>query len=466
MNSYQRSITFALLIATFLSAIEVTIVATAMPQIVDSLGGVSLISWVFAAYLLTTAVMTPIFGKLADLFGRKKIFIFGVACFLAGSILCGFSQNMEQLIWFRAIQGIGAGALLPMTFTILGDIFSFEQRARIQWIFSTVWGVAGIFGPLAGGFITDFFSWHWIFFINVPFGLISIMLIWNFFKENIEKKERKIDYAGAITFMLGTAILLYALLSGGNEIAWHSVQMYMLCAIAFFLLALFILIQLKSRDPLLPIALFQNRNLATTNLSSFLISAILIGLTAYLPLWIQGVLLLGATSSGLTLIPMSLGWPLGANLSGRLMIRFGTRSISLIGVSVIFIGTAALAFITMNTPNWILVVIMFIVGLGFGLAMTVFTVVVQSSVDWSLRGTATSSNTFLRILGQTLGIAILGSVLNQQIGGAMQHEHIPPETLANGLHTVFILLAVIALLSILTTLGIPKQRPEQENAVG
>lgn len=464
MDTYQRKITAALLIATFLSAIEVTIVSTAMPAIVQKLGGLQLISWVFAVYLLTSAITTPIFGKLSDLFGRKSVFLTGVSLFLIGSTLCGLSQNMEQLVFFRAIQGLGAGALLPVTFTIIGDIFNFEYRARVQGWFSSIWGIAGIFGPLAGGFFVDYLSWHWIFFVNIPFGIISMIMIAKYLKEKVVKQDRKIDYGGAVTFTLGMTALLYALISGGNDIAWNSKVMYLLFGISVLFLSLFIRIQFKHPEPMVPLKLFQNRDLIVSNLTGFLTSVILIGLTAYLPLWIQGVLQLGATYSGLTLTPMSIGWPLGAMTSGRFMVRLGARFLSLTGVIVISVGSIALSMIDMSTPHWMLVAIMFVTGLGFGLSITVFTVVVQSAVPWNMRGAATSINTFLRTLGQTLGIAVLGTILNQYLAGhTASGGQVPPDILAHGLHAVFIILAFIAVVSILVTLWIPKHKPQQES---
>ena len=462
MNRYQRNITIALIIATFLAAIEVTVISTAMPVITMDLGGLDLISWVFAIYLLTYAVMTPIFGKLADLFGRKKIFITGATLFLIGSALCGLSQSMEQLILFRALQGIGAGALMPMTFTIVGDVFKYEQRAKVQAIIGSIWGIAGIFGPLVGGFFVDYFTWNWIFYINIPFGLVSMFLIGKYLEEKIEKKKRSIDYGGAVTFIVGATALLYALLSGGNEIAWNDSMMIVLFGIAFVFLLIFIIVQLKVKEPMVPFHLFKNRHLLIVNLSGLLLGAILIGLTAYLPLWVQGVLLLAATASGLTLIPMSLGWPLGAFISGRLIVRIGTKPISLVGVILIAFGTIALSFITSSTSNVMLVIIMFFIGLGFGLSFTVFTVIVQSSVDWNNRGAASSSNAFLRTLGQTLGIAVLGAVLNHHIGGHTNNgTNVAPELLAAGLHSVFIILAVIATVCVLlVAVFLPKEKPE------
>ncbi len=307
LNAYQRKITSALLIATFLTAIEATIVSTATPAIVKKLGGIDLISWVVALYLLTSAVTTPIFGKLADLFGRKKVFIVGTSIFLVGSLLCGISQNMGQLILFRAIQGIGAGAVIPITFTIIGDIFTFEQRAKVQGLFSALCGIAGLFGPLVGGFLVDYVSWHWIFFLNLPFGLISMWIIGKYLEGNVGNQERKIDYGGAITFTIGTTAILYLLLAGGSSFQWNSVMTYVLLIITVIFLVVFIRIQIKHPEPIIPIKLLYYREILIANLVSFLASAILIGLTTYIPLWVQSVLLKGATFSGFVLLPMSIG---------------------------------------------------------------------------------------------------------------------------------------------------------------
>ncbi|MBU9713079.1 MDR family MFS transporter [Evansella tamaricis] len=461
MTRYQWNIIIALLIATFLAAIEVTVISTAMPVITRDLGGLDLISWVFAIYLLTYAVMTPIFGKLADIFGRKKIFFTGAILFLLGSALCGLSQSMEQLILFRAVQGIGAGALLPMTFTIVGDVFSYEQRAKVQAIIGSIWGIAGICGPLVGGFFVDFMTWHWIFYINIPFGLVSLFLIGKYLEETIEKRKRSIDYAGAFTFIIGMGTLLYALLSGGNEIAWNDTLMFILLGISTIFIGLFIVIQFKVPDPMVPFHLFKNRHLLIANGCGLLMGSILIGLTAYLPLWVQGVLLMAATASGLTLIPMSIGWPLGSYISGQLIVRMGTKPLTLTGVSLIALGTYFLSFISPETSNVVLVMIMFFIGLGFGLSMTVYTVIVQSSVDWNNRGTAASANAFIRTLGQALGITVLGTVLNQHISGHTNNgTEVAPELLSTGLHSVFIILAMLASLCLIVALFLPREQPE------
>ncbi|MFD2371190.1 MDR family MFS transporter [Brevibacillus sp. GCM10020057] len=464
MTAYQRKITVALMIATFLSAIEATIVSTAMPTIVNKLGGLELISWVYAVYLLTSAVTTPIFGKIADLFGRKNVFLWGCALFLVGSMLCGLSQSMEQLILFRAIQGIGAGAVVPITFTIIGDIFTFEERARVQGLFASIWGIAGIFGPLVGGFFVDYVSWHWIFFINVPFGLLSVWLIVKNLHEKLEKRERKIDYGGAVTFTIGTTALLYALLTGGNEYAWNSPVIYSLLIVTVVFLVVFFAIQRRHPEPMLPIQLFHIREVSVPNLISFLASAILIGITAYLPLWIQGVLQKGAIYSGLILMPMSIGWPIGATLGGRLLVRYGARPISLLGILFLVLGTFCLSLITMTTPPWLIFGIVFVLGLGFGLSITIFTIVVQSAVDWNLRGVATSSNTFVRTLGQTLGVSVMGTFLNQHIGShADSGAQVPPATLAAGIHQNFLIVAALALVCLIIAFWLPKKNPQPDH---
>ena len=479
----RRNVTIAMMVATFLAAIEVTIVSTAMPRIASDLGGLELISWVYAVYLLTTAVTTPIYGKLADLFGRKIVFTIGAIVFLIGSMLCGLAQSMEQLIWFRALQGIGAGAVLPVTFTIIGDIYTFEERAKIQGWFSSIWGISGIIGPLVGGFFVDTLSWHWIFFINVPFGIISIVMLWMYLQESFEKKKKHIDYAGAITFTIGMTALLYGFLTGGQQYAWDSAVIIGLFAVAAVFLVLFIRVELRSPEPMLPLSLFKIRAISVSNTASLLLSALLIAMNAYLPMWVQGVYGKGATSAGLILTPMSIGWPLGAILCGRLVVSIGARRTTLMGIVILLAASLWLATVSIATPQFVLTLIMFVAGLGFGLSITVFTVVVQSSVDWSLRGAATASNSFLRTLGQACGIAIFGTMFNSALAGCMSGHNIPtgdmnqllnPQTakllppdmlsvmregLAYSLHHIFLTLFFLAAAALIITFWLPRKNP-------
>jgi len=470
----RRNVTIAVMVATFLTAMDSTVVSTAMPTIVSDLGGIRLISWVFAVYLLTSSVTAPIWGKLSDLFGRKLIFQIGTSIFLLGSILSGASASMDQLIFFRAFQGIGAGAVFPITLTIIGDIYKLEQRARMQGMFSAVWGIAGILGPLVGGFFVDTLSWRWIFYINIPVGLLSMALIWVFLQEEFERRPHKIDYLGAATFAASVTSLLYALLSGGQTIAWDSPLEFTLFAAFVVFLALFILIEVKAPEPMLPLSLFTLRAISVSNVASLFASAVMIGLSVYLPLWIQGIQGHSATSAGLTLAPMSIGWPIGSTLCGRIMFRLNPRRSSVLGAACVLIAAVWLATVAPSTPYVVLVVIMLIVGFGFGFAMTIFTVLVQSAVGWNLRGAATASNQFVRSLGQTLGVAGFGTwfnsallhpsaveagrlpagttigVFNQLVNPAFA-AHLPPSLLpvlrsilASALHSVFVVMAVLA----------------------
>jgi EmrB/QacA subfamily drug resistance transporter len=481
----RKMATAAMLVATFLVAIDVTVVSTAMPKIVSDLSGLSLISWVFAIYTLTTSVTTPIYGKLADLFGRKIIFIIGVILFVAGSMLSGAAHSMSQLIWFRAFQGIGAGAVMPVTFTIIGDLFPGEQRAKMAGLFSSIWGIAGLLGPLVGGFFVDQVSWRWIFYINLPVGLISLVLISVFFHETLnEKKKRKIDYLGAITFTIGISSLLYALLNGGQgqKFAWNSGPIFTLFAVAVVFIILFIIIENKVSEPMLPPSLFSQPVILVSNLIGFLASGVLIGVNVYLPMWIQIILGHSATSSGLTLMPMSFAWPIGSTLAGRYMYKIGSKFTAVVGAILIALGSTWLLALSLNSPYWYFVGLMIVIGLGMGYATTPTTVLVQSAVGWQMRGAATASNTFMRSIGQTVGVAVYGTIFNNALinygkthmgspmkgdnmGSALSSasmKNLPPSvlhtiqnTLAQALHNVFILSFILGVATLLITLFLP-----------
>lgn len=494
----RKMVTIAMLVAILLVAIDVTVVSTAMPQIVSDLSGLKLISWVFAIYTLTTSVTTPIYGKLADLFGRKKIFITGVILFVIGSMLSGAAHTMTQLIWFRAFQGIGAGAVMPITFTIIGDLYPGEQRAKMQGIFSSVWGIAGLLGPLVGGFFVDQISWRWIFYINLPVGLVSLFLIAVFFHETFEEKQdRKIDYLGAITFTIGISSLLYALLNAGQgqKYAWNSTSIYMLFAISLLFIVLFGFIETKVKEPMLPPSLFKIPVILVSNLVGFLASSVLIGVNVYLPMWIQIILGHSATSSGLTLMPMSIAWPIGATFAGRYMYKIGSKLTAVLGAVFIALGASWLLALELGSPYWYFVGIMVVIGLGMGYATTPTTVLVQSAVGWQMRGAATASNTFTRSIGQTVGIAVFGTIFNNSLitygkdhpngawggGGTISNalssnaiNKLPAvaidlihKALAHGLHLVFILVFFIGIANLLVSLFLPSHKKvlEQQKQV-
>src|SRR6059058_2925586 len=340
------TVVIALMLGMSLAALDTTIVGTALPSIVGKLGGISLYSWVFSVYLLTSTTTVPIYGKLADLYGRKPIFLFGSTLFLLGSILCGAAQSMEQLIIFRAIQGLGAGAVLPIVLTIIGDIFELKERARVQGLFSGVWGVSIVIGPALGGLIVDHFSWRWVFFINVPFGILSCLLLALALKENVERKKQKLDYIGTLTLTGSIVALLFFLLQGGTTWPWLSLPSFGLLVLCLVLVAAFLFQEQRAPDPILPLSLFTNRIIAVSSLGGIVLGILMFGITSYVPLFVQGVQGGTATSAGITLGPLLLAWPIAATISGRVVIRYGYRFTSVLGMAFAAIGTGMITLFT------------------------------------------------------------------------------------------------------------------------
>jgi EmrB/QacA subfamily drug resistance transporter len=409
------TITIALMLGMSLAALDTTIVGTALPSIVGKLGGITLYSWVFSAYLLTSTTTVPIYGKLADLFGRKPLFLFGSSVFLIGSIASGAAQSMEQLIIFRAIQGLGAGAVLPIVLTIIGDIFSLEERARVQGLFSGVWGLSSIIGPAVGGVIVDHFSWRWVFYINIPFGLLSAFLLMISLKENVERKRHSIDYLGTLTLTGGIVALLFALLQGGVTWAWDSVPSLSLFALSIVLIALFLFQEARAPEPILPLTLFTNRIIAVSSIGGVILGVVLFGVTSYVPLFVQGVKGGTATSAGITLGPLLLAWPIAATLSGKMILRFGYRLTAVAGALLVAIGVGLVTMLQTSSTLPYIVVAMLMIGTGLGLMSTAFIISVQNAVPWSVRGVATATTQFFRTIGGTVGVALMGTILNLQM---------------------------------------------------
>lgn len=444
-------VVISLIIATFLTAIEGTIVSTAMPKIVQDLGGTHLYTWVISIYLLATVISSPIIGKFVDLYGRKSMFQITIIIFLIGSTLSGLSQSMEQLILFRLIQGIGSGGLVSISMTIIGDIFTLEQRARIQGWISSVWGISGILGPLVGGFIVDTISWHWIFFMNLPFGIASIILLQKALHEKITKKKQTIDYPGIVTFAISMSAFLYGLnLLKEAQRMTGSIVVSLIVTVVF--IGLFLSIEAKSREPMLTLSLFKNRFITISYLASFTIAFILIAVTYYIPLWVQGVNHQSATLSGLALFPLSLTWIFGAFITNRLIKKTSIANISILGMATLIIGTIGLVFLNEDTSVLWMMIASGILGIGFGLTNTLFTVVVQSAVSWNRRGSAMGALSLMRGLGQAIGISVSGLWLTENLTG---------NELATSLHAVFWILVGCAIFSLVLSFLLIGKKLEQ-----
>lgn len=408
-------ILISVMLAMFLSAIEATIIATAMPTIVADLGGFSLYSWVFSAYLLTNAATVLIFGKLADVFGRKPIFMIGAIVFLLGSTLAGFSSSMEFLISARFIQGLGAGALMPVSTTIIGDIYNKVERAKIQGYLSSVWGISAVLGPLLGGFFVDVLDWRYVFWMNIPLGILAILGIYLFLDEQLEKKKHKVDYTGAILMFTAIGLLLFVLVEGGVGMRWNSPVMGILMMIIVVVFLLFLRQQKYAKEPMMPLEIWRIPMIKIANIASLTTGMILIGVSSYLPAFVQGVMGKSAMIAGFTLTTMSIGWPLAAVVAGRLLLIIGYRRTSLIGGVSLIIGALLFYFLSPEKgPIWGATGSFFI-GIGLGMTSTAFIVGIQSAVGWENRGIATATNMFMRSLGSALGVALLGGLLNNRI---------------------------------------------------
>jgi EmrB/QacA subfamily drug resistance transporter len=407
--------TVGVLLGTALAALDGTIVGTAMPTIIGRLGGMDLYSWVFSGYLLTSTTTVPIYGRLADLYGRKPTFLVGSSFFLLGSMLCGMAHSMWQLILFRAIQGLGAGAIMTITITIIGDLYTLEQRARMQGLFAGVWGIASIIGPITGGYITDHLSWRWVFYINVPVGLASWLLLAAYLHERVERRPHQLDYLGTVVLSLGVTALLLALLRTGAETT--SVASAPLCYIAAAtLLGLFVLRQLRAAEPLLPLSLFRIPLVGISCLTGFLVGCTMFGTMSYLPLYAQGVLGGSALDAGRVLMPMAIVWPVGSALAGRLILRLGYRVSVMLGTALVLLGTVQLLVVlTPSSAQWHFIPPMATLGLGMGFSVTGFVIAVQNAVGWGQRGLATATAHFSRSIGGAVGTALLGAVLNGRV---------------------------------------------------
>ncbi|MFI7699561.1 MDR family MFS transporter [Nonomuraea sp. NPDC049480] len=402
----------ALMLCISLVALDATGIAGAVPSMVGDLGGFWQFPWLFSAYLLTSAVTVPIYGKLADLFGRRSVLYFGIGVFLLGSVLCGLAWNMPVLIVSRAVQGIGAGAVLPISMTVLGDLYDLKERAAVQGYLSSVWGVAAVIGPAVGGSLSQYLSWRLIFLINVPVGALALWMLARHLHERITPQRRRIDYTGAALLTTGCSLVILGLLQGGVAWSWRSTPSIAVLASGAALLVAFVLFERRSPAPILPLWVFTRRSLAGGNLSGLIVGVMLMGLTSYVPVYVQGVLGHGAIMAGVALGGMSIGWPLSSSLSGHLYLRIGFRGTTLIGSVLVFGGALMAALLGQDTGVWAMGAASLTAGVGLGLVATCALVSVQSAVGWADRGVVTASNMFCRSLGSAVGIAVFGAVAN------------------------------------------------------
>ncbi|MGB8955634.1 MAG: MDR family MFS transporter [Tumebacillaceae bacterium] len=414
-NTKRPWIIFGMMLGMLMSALDNSIVSTAMPTVVAQLGGLDIFSWVFSAYLLTSTTFIPIFGKLADLYGKKLFYLLGLTVFLIGSALSATSGTMIQLIVYRAIQGIGAAAMFPITFAMIMEIFPPEARGKMQGLFSAVFGISAVAGPTLGAYFTDYLSWHWCFLINIPFGLIAILLIGMFYKEAPrEAKKVVIDYAGSITLSLAIVAMMLGLVMGGQDYAWDSWQILSLLIGAGVLLVLFLLIERKAKEPVIPLNLFNSKLISSTG-SSFLQGVIMIAATSYIPLFIQGVIGGSATSAGNLLTPMMLSLVVGSTIGGMTMAKVPFRVPMIISALLMGVGTYLLAQIDISTSKTYMVFSMIVLGLGIGPLMPVTMMLTQTAVGPRNIGIATSLVAFFRNIGMALGVSILGVIVNNKM---------------------------------------------------
>jgi EmrB/QacA subfamily drug resistance transporter len=410
-----------------LAALDQTIVSTALPRIVSDLHGLKDLSWVITAYLLTSTISVPISGKLSDIFGRKKLFLIAIVVFVLGSALSGISQNMTELIGFRAFQGLGAGMLFSMTFAVIGDLFAPAQRARWQGVIGAVFGLASVIGPLVGGYLTDHASWRWNFYINVPVGLIALFMISTFMPHiPIDEKERKIDYLGAGLLAGGLSTLLLGLVWGGNQYPWGSWHVISMFVLSPLLLAAFTWVEhAHTKDPILPLDLFKSSIFRVSMIIMFLVGFAMFGAISYIPLFAQDVLGRTATNSGVILIPMVFTLTIVSLANGQLVTKTGRyKKVAILGTVFTAAGILWLSTLSVNSSSTDVILRMIVIGAGLGISMPIFNLVVQNAFEHAKLGVATGSVLLARSIGATVGVAVLGTILNNELAKRLTHSGI------------------------------------------
>lgn len=489
-----RLIFAALMLVMLLASLDQTIVSTALPTIVGELGGLAHLSWIVTAYLLATTIVTPLYGKLGDLLGRKVVLQSAIALFLIGSALCGMSQSMLELILFRALQGLGGGGLMVTTMAVIGDIVTPRERGRYQGLFGAVFGVSTVIGPLIGGYFVEHLSWRWIFYINLPLGVVAVAVIGWTFRAHAITRRPAIDFAGTtLLAVLLTAVMLLTTL-GGASFAWLSVWSGLLSTAAIAALAGFILVEQRVAEPILPLSLFCNRIFVVACAVGFIVGLAMFGSVTYMPLYLQVVRGVSPAQAGLELTPMMAGVLVTSIASGRIISRIGRyRIFPIAGTAVMTVGLALLSTLNVSSPAWAASVYMLVLGFGLGMVMQVLVLAAQNAVDYRDLGVATSGTTLFRSIGGSVGVAVFGALFAAGVtsrlakhmpAGAPLPAAVEPQSIAAlpaelksiyldafsaALHPVFLSAAAIAVVAFLLTWllrEVPLRGPTRSESVG
>ncbi|TDT31322.1 MFS transporter [Naumannella halotolerans] len=455
LRSERGPVLVAMMVSTALIAVDATILATAVPSVVADLGDFERFPWLFSIYLLAQAVSVPIFSRLADTIGRKPVILTGIGFFLAGSILCGVAGDMTMLIIFRLVQGLGAGAVMPMTLTIVGDIYTVEERAKVQGYIASVWAVSSVIGPSVGGLLAQFANWRWIFFVNIPLCLLAGWIVLRRYQENVRATSLRIDLPGAITLTLGLSAVILAVLEGGNAWPWWSVPSVGIFAFGLVMLLIFGWVSRRSADPVVDLSLLARPLIITTTAVSAGVGGLMTGITSFVPTYLENSIGLAPILAGLAVAGMLLGWPLAATNAGRVYLRYGFRATVIIGSLIATAGAAVLVAVTPWPNPFTIGLGGFVVGFGLGWTAAPGLIAAQASVGWNERAAVTGMNMFARSAGSAVGVAVFGAIATNVINkGAGEHDF---ATIVGATWWVFVATVVVAVGMVVAALLMPRE---------
>jgi EmrB/QacA subfamily drug resistance transporter len=449
----KRWVFVGIMLSIFLAAIESTVVATAMPTVVASLGGIRIYSWVFSGFLLTQTVTMPLWGRFSDLYGRRPAYLTGLATFLIGSALSGAAQNMVQLILFRMVQGLGAGALMTLGYTIIGELFGLERRARMQGYISSVWGVASLMGPWAGGLLTDHVSWRWVFYINLPFGAVAMALIAVALTAVSRPTRRPIvDWSGVALFAAGVSALLLGIVEAGRVGSWSTIEVVGLLVLGVIVLIAFVTVEQRAAEPIVPLRLFKGRMVLAAVVTRFLAGMAMFGALSFVPLFLQSVTGASATRAGVVLTPFVLGWVVMSVVSARLVLRIGYRTVVLTGMASLTVAFLLFRRWSVTLSPASAMVDVLLAGIGMGMVVVPMLIAVQSVVARSDLGAATSLTQFFMSIGGALGLSLMGAVMSQRL-----HAGLP---MVDALHGVFVVGSAVCVAALASAFIVPAGRAQ------